>query len=110
MILTLFIKKFNWGVYEIEDNFIIAQYCNHTTGMAPIIQKEFKFRIIDSKTLELVKHSGIKKELSDHEKVFMDLYVKSSGNLNFVPTKNLPPPNCWLKEKDWFWCDNKKLN
>jgi hypothetical protein len=31
-----------------------------------------------------------------------------SNTATFIPLKEIPPSDCWLKKKRWFWCDKEK--
>lgn len=105
----------DWGAYRLFGDTIKAQYMNHKSFMAENRMYLFEewFFIQNYNTIQhvggkyLVAYNG--GELVVNKKPgFIDKY--SSIQLKpatFVPVKNIPPPNSWLKNEKWFWCNEK---
>ncbi|OQX79609.1 MAG: hypothetical protein B6D61_03270 [Bacteroidetes bacterium 4484_249] len=103
-----FYYGFYWGIYRIEGDTIIAQYLNHTNGMAPWIARERWFKVIDRNTLECIFSKPIGGgELAEFQKKAWEESMTKYLPAQFIPLEVIPPPNCWLKEREWFWCNKR---
>lgn len=103
----IFYDSFYWGIYKTVSDTIIAQYINHTTGMAPWDASEKWFKVIDRNTIKSIysKQLGIK--MSEYSINNNKESVSKCLPAKFIPLEIIPPPNCWLKNEAWFWCKNR---
>jgi hypothetical protein len=115
----------NWGCYSIKGDTIISQNVNHARSLNQYYGGyEKKYKIIDKNTLLLIEHRSLSKipplstielgyqEQRERERDFENAFDRKSiisDTANFIPLKEIPPSDCWLKEKRWFWCDKEKF-
>lgn len=106
-----FFKKYNWGNYRIVGDTIKVQYIHVPFSLNDYwFGYERSFKIIDKNTLEYLPmmtnsldHNIDKASLEEMQQNF-----KRENYFTFIPLERIPPPDCWLKKKKWFWCDNEK--
>lgn len=105
----------DWGAYRIFGDTIKAQFVNHLSVMAEnrMFLYEEWFLIINYTTIKriggrpLVAFDG-GKQIKDDNAGYVEKYNEErSQPALFVKVKNIPPPNSWLKNEKWFWCNEK---
>jgi len=109
------------GCYVINRDTIIAQ-CISKFTQTNFVAWEYKYKIIDKNTLLFVSSKALhrtnpipaivlerqEQKEREFEKVFGRKRV-NSDTARFVPLEEIPPSDCWLKKKRWFWCDKEKF-
>jgi hypothetical protein len=98
---------FYWGIYKLSGDTIVAQYINHTVGVAPWDAREKWFEVINRNTIKSIYVKQIGKEMSEQEIKNYKESVSKCLPAKFIPLEIIPPPNCWLKNEEWFWCKNR---
>jgi len=103
-----FYSGFDWGVYRIDGDIIKAQYINHASGMAPWDAREEWFKIVDRKTIVSIYARRLGVTMTEVARKNYKKAISRCTPARFVPLEVIPPPNCWLKNDEWFWCKNRK--
>lgn len=114
-------KSFCWGVYKINKDTVSMTCMNYTTfGDPERILKKFTYLLQNNKTLKLLNEkfyiqSGSHIDIKEFNYQNIGYRVNNEYTTfyypaNFVPLKNLPSSDCWLKKNKWFWCDEEKYN
>lgn len=106
----IFYSTFYWGFYRIQGDTIIAQYINHTTGIAPWDAREEWFKIVDRRTLKSVYAKMVGEVMTKDQIQIWEQAMLKYSPAKFHPLDTIPPPNCWLKNEKWIWCDESKYN
>lgn len=99
---------FYWGVYRIDGDTIKAQYINHARGMAPWDAREEWFKVVNRNTLTCIYAKMLGEKMTEVAIVNYKKAISRYTAARFVPLEVIPPPNCWLKKEEWFWCKNRK--
>jgi hypothetical protein len=109
------------GCFVVNRDTIIAQWISKYT-QTNFVAWESKYKILDKNTLLFIGTRPLykvdplpaieleRKELEekDFEKVFGRKRIVND-TATFVPLKEVPPSDCWLKKKRWFWCDKEEF-
>lgn len=118
-----FYRSYYWGIYEIISDTIITQSINHVRSLNQYYAgAEKKYLILDKNTIRLIESIPLNRtrqysayELSrrameeiEFEKVFERKRV-DSDTARYVPLEKIPPSDCWLKRKQWLWCDKEEF-
>lgn len=109
------------GCFVINGDTIIAQW------ISKYIQTNFaawecKYKIVDKNTLLFIGSKPLHKtyptpaiELErreQKERNFESYFGRKrvvSDTATFIPLQEVPPSDCWLKKKRWFWCSKEKF-
>jgi hypothetical protein len=105
-----FYNGFYWGAYKLTGDTVIAQviFNRGKSFLAPWDAREYKFRVIDSVTLEFLKTearslAGTTK--SEARALKESMRKKEFLPVRFMPYDYIPAPDCWLKKEPWIWCE-----
>lgn len=103
-----------WGVYKIKNDTLILQYV-HRRGSFNDDWFGFEvwYKVLARDSIMLI--ASMTKPLHHELKQGKghELYLKKVENkqsilsAKFIRCKNVPPPNSWLKNENWIWCENK---
>ncbi len=107
-----FYKKSSWGNYRIAGDTIKVQYL-----YVPLFLSlndswsgvENCFRISKKNTLESLPmmSKALDRYYKDTPEAKENRKNAKKEIYTFVPVERIPPPNCWLKKKKWFWCNKE---
>jgi len=96
-----------WGIYEVRGDTIKVKHFfrAHLSGQIGNDGYEMLFKIIDRNHIIEINRTQLNKK----EEVFKYYEMERKKNkLYFVPLKELPESDGWLKYKKWFWKDPEK--
>lgn len=108
-IRTSFYKRSYWGIYKIEGDTIKTQFVNNSMfhNLSWSAWEKW-YKVIDRKTIIEIYRMPLGR-ISESDLKIQELYRKRrEGTIlpsKFMAVEKKPEPNCWLKEQDWFWCD-----
>jgi len=95
----------SWGTYILKNDTIISQLiCYSSIHQSNI--NEYTYKINNDSTIWKISGKRLRDGITwinDSSKNFYTLPMK------FIKVENKPDSACWLKEKEWFWCDEKKF-
>lgn len=105
----------DWGAYRIYGDTIKTQFMNHKTTLEENRMYLFEqwFLIIGYRKIKqiggkyLVAFEGGKQVRDEKSGVIEEYEAIRTQMAEFVPIINLPPPNSWLKNEKWFWCNER---
>ena len=87
-----------WGLYKLTNNIIKVQFVEPGSPGSQGYSSIVRYKVIDRHTIQEVIGFDLEGRPSNIEVV--DIY-------RFVPIDKLPPSDCWLKSKKWFWCNEE---
>jgi len=100
-----------WGNYRIIGDTIKCQYLWHPYFISlneSWYGWEIYYKIIDKNTLEFLPE--MTKSLDprvNKERQRRNITDTKIGTAFFFPIERIPPPNCLIKKKKWFWCSEE---
>lgn len=108
------------GCFVINRDTIIAQWIAKYT-QTNFTAWEDRYRVLDKNTLLFLGSKPLHKtsplpatelERREHkERDFEQVFGRKrvvSDTATFIPLQVVPPSDCWLKKKKWFWCDKQE--
>jgi len=94
----------SWGTYIINDKIILSQIINYSSKHLSEVY-EYKYKVLNDSTIYLVSSRRLR-----DDRIWLN---DSTSNDHILPMKFIkiddkPEPNCWMKGKAWFWCNQDK--
>jgi hypothetical protein len=109
-----FFRTVSWGNYRIIGDTIKAQYVHVPENFSLNdywYGYERCFKIINRNTLEylplMTKSLNWNTDKNSLDEMQKELKEKKETLAIFMPIERIPPPNCWLKQEKWFWCNEE---
>lgn len=91
-----------WGIYRIVDDTLKLQYVSHQPRFNPYWTLiEVWYVMLDEKTLKAIYTKDFTR---DNRVEFKEDIV----TLEFIETNFKLKSDTWLKNENWFWCDEEK--
>jgi hypothetical protein len=105
-----FLKSFNWGSYIISGDTIKMGLLNHPAPPSPTWGAfEVWYKVLDRNTIIEIFSSPIqnstKSNLKSQKKIKAEEVIYPA---KFVKIDFKVSSDCWLKKKEWFWCNIEK--
>lgn len=92
---------------EYTEILLITQAINYPSLMAPWDAWETWYKVINKSEIVVIKsfpiHSMTESDWKNFYEYTEQRYEKSNGV--FMPISNIPYFDCWLKNENWFWCN-----
>lgn len=107
-------KKLNarfYGIYKIYRDTIKTQYINYTGLTNTWMAYETWYKVINKGTIKIIAGRQLFYDRENPDKSVMNLKMtnkEDSYAAVFIPVEVRPGSDCWLKNKKWFWCKNRK--
>lgn len=99
----MFYNSLGWGKYTITNDTIKINY-HSGWGYPNCYAFEMWFKVIDRTHIVDIYFSRITADtpnMTEYQKN-QEVYKETIPS-RFIPLKNLPSSDCWLKKKKWFW-------
>ena len=105
-----------WGNYRIIDSTIICQfiYVPYFISLEDSwYGGESSYKIIDKNKLEYLpmmsKSLDPRVNKNEYYNNVRQRYIEENNGITavFMSIERIPLPNCWLKKKKWFWCNEE---
>jgi hypothetical protein len=110
--LSSFGTAFKYGAYIIKGDTIKVQYVNSSFYFGSSrCAFEVWYKVMDRNTIVEVFWKPIHK-MSESDWKNWEINQKLKGQTivpaKFIPVKEKPMPNFWVKKEDWFWCEKRR--
>lgn len=107
-----------WGIYHINHDTINMSCINRNRFGARHNRElvNLKYLIIDKNTLKCIDkvdyRSNQNLRVESRVTQYRDTIIDGKDTIffypaQFIPLKNKPTSDCWLKQNKWFWCDEE---
>ena len=102
-----FYEDESWGYYKLQGDTLKVQHFfrAHLSGQTGNSGYEILFKIIDRNHIIEIGRNQLNKK---HEAFMYYEMEREKYKLYFVPLKEIPESDSWLKYKEWFWEDSEE--